>query len=159
LSNGSAREHAAMPDPLVIGGPLRLVSGLALLAIALAVAAIGLGWGWGIGWMAWVPAAVIALPASALCARRELRRVPEGIERIDGRLWRRGLVLAIAEAEVEVLPTAGLYAVVYHRAGREWPLAVWVTRSGAERVLAWLDAVHPEGRWPRREAREVARDR
>lgn len=138
---------------VVIGGPLRLALALALAATAAALAAIGFRFGWGIGWMAWIPAVFLLLPAVALSGRRVVRRTPAGLEIEDGRLFRRIYALAIAGGEVEVLPAGGAWTVVLHLGGREVPLAAWVSRATAERVAALCAPL------PRRAARRPQGDR
>lgn len=121
-------------QPVVVGGPLRLAIAIALALAAAALAAVGFRFGWGIGWMAWIPAAFLLLPALALAGRRVLRRTPDGLEIADGRLFRRIYAIALDQGEVEVLPAGGAWAVVLHRSGRELPLAGWVSRAMAERI-------------------------
>ena len=137
---------------VVVGGLLRLALALVLVAIAAALTALGFGLGWGIGWMAWIPAAFLLLPAMALAGRREIRRTEQGLEVIDGRLFRRIYAVSLQGGEIEVLPAGGAWTVVLHLGGRELPLASWVARSTAERIATLCDL-------PRRAARRPQGDR
>ncbi len=140
-------------DRIVIGGPLRLLAAFLCFAIAVALAGLGFRLGWGLGWMAWIPAFFLLLPALSLGGRRELRRSPGGLEIHDGRFFRRIYGLGLGGAELEILPAGGAWAVVLHRAGREIPLASWIGRDTAERVAALLPEV------PRRAPRLPVGDR
>lgn len=140
-------------ERIVIGGPLRLLASLVCFAIAAALTALGVGWGWGIGWMAWIPALFLLLPALALSGRRELRRSAQGLEIHDGWLFRRIYAFGVSGGELEILPAGGAWTVVLHQAGREIPLASWVARGTADRIAALLAEL------PRRAARRPAGDR
>lgn len=137
---------------VVVGGLLRLALALVLAVIAAALTALGFGLGWGIGWMAWIPAAFLLLPALALAGRREIRRTEQGLEVIDGRLFRRIYAVGLHGGEIEVLPAGGAWTVVLHLGGREVPLASWVSRSTAERIAVLCNL-------PRRAARRPQGDR
>jgi hypothetical protein len=128
-----------MDDAIVVGGIGRLLTGICLTALALALIGLGFSLGWGIGWMAWIPAVALLVPGSACLQRRVLRAEPGGIECLDGWLWRRGMVLPLTGAELEIAPTAGWQAVVLHVGGRPWPLALWVGRRQAEAIAAFCD--------------------
>lgn len=142
-----------MPDAVVIGGLPRLALSLACFAAALALASAGFGLGWGIGWMAWVPAVALLLPAAALAGRRRIVRADGTLTIEDGRLFRRIYELPVAGGELEVLPAGGAWAVVLHRGGAEFALASWVGRATAERVAAILPDL------PRRQPRRPQADR
>lgn len=141
-----------MPS-VIIGGPLRLLAAFTCFSVALALAGLGFGLGWGLGWMAWIPAIFLLLPALALGGRRELRRTSEGLEIHDGFLFRRIYTFSLRGGEVEVLPAGGAWVAVLHLGGREIPLASWVRRSTAERIVVLL------GELPRRAARHPEGDR
>ncbi len=137
---------------VVVGGLLRLALALVLAAVAAGLTALGFGLGWGIGWMAWIPAAFLLLPALALAGRREIRRTGQGLEVIDGRLFKRIYAISLQGGELEVLPAGGAWTVVLHLGGRELPLASWVAHGTAERIAALCDL-------PRRAARRPQGDR
>ena len=140
---------------LVIGGPLRAVIGVGLWLVAL-VLVLGAGpLEFGIGWTALVPAFTLSMPATALLRRRSLTITGTTLEVVDGWLWRRAMTIALIGSEqpeaargaersgkvlweVEVIPTAGLRAVVLHRQSRSWPVATWVAGSTADRLVEWL---------------------
>jgi hypothetical protein len=140
-------------ERIVIGGPLRLLIAAGCFATAVVLTGLGIGWGWGIGWMAWIPALFLLLPALALSGRRELRRTAQGLEIHDGWLFRRIYAFSVGGGELEVLPAGGAWTVVLHQAGREMPLASWVSRTTADRVAALLADL------PRRAARRPEGDR
>jgi len=119
---------------LVIGGLPRLLLAFLCFAAAAGLVAVGQGLGWGLGWMAWIPAAFLLLPALALSGRRELRRTLAGLEIIDGRVFRRVYTVGLAGGEVEILPAGGAWTVVLHVGGRDLPLASWISRATAERL-------------------------
>lgn len=154
-----------VPDPQpppamhAVDGPLRWMAGLVLAGVA---AGLALGAGrleYGIGWTALVPAAVLMLPAAALLQRRRLLAADGRLEVHSGWLMRRCWSLPLAGAELEVVPTAGLCAVVLHVGGRETALATWVGAGRACRLCAWLDGLHPAGAFPRRAPTLPAGDR
>jgi hypothetical protein len=142
-----------MSEAVVIGGPRRMALALALFACALALASAGFGLGWGIGWMAWVPAVALLLPAMALAGRRRISRADGRLVIEDGRLFRRIYEMPVAGGELEVLPAGGAWAVVLHRGGAEFALASWVGRSTAERVAGLCPEL------PRRQPRRPQADR
>ena len=143
-----------------VGSPARLLLGLGLLAAAFTCLRVATGLEFGIGWTAVIPAALLVLPALALLRRRRLIVIANGLALEDGWLWRRRLDLPLTgREELELVPTAGLRAVVLHRANREAILATWLSVAEAQRLAEWLDAQHPEGRWPRRDPRKPIGDR
>jgi hypothetical protein len=139
--------------PVVIGGPLRLSIAVLLAGSSAALTLLGFRLGWGIGWMAWIPAAVLLFPALALAGRRVFSRRDGGLEIADGWLFRRIYSFGIAGGELEILPAGGAWTVVLHLGGRELPLASWVRRATAERLAALLPEL------PRRVARRPEGDR
>ncbi|TVR46195.1 MAG: hypothetical protein EA402_02965 [Planctomycetota bacterium] len=106
---------------------------------------------WGVGWMVWVPSAIAIIPASHLMRRRILHRRDGYFDLEQGWLMRRARSFPADDLSIELLPTAGLWAVVVHRQGAAWPIATWVTRQRANRVCAVLDGSAPNGAWPRRD--------
>lgn len=146
-------------ERIVIGGPLRLGLAVVLYAVALALGGLGLRLDWGIAWMAWLPAAVLLLPAVALAGRTEIRRTGSGLERHQGWLFRRILTLAVAGSELEILPAGGAWVVLLHRGNTGLTLASWVSRRRAEAVAALCDRAHPDGAVPRRVPRKPDGDR
>ncbi len=140
-------------DRVIIGGFVRAAGACACFVVALSLLSVGLRFGWGIGWMAWIPAAFLLLPALALSGRRELQRTPHGLEISDGRLFRRIYAVSLTEAELEILPAGGAWAVVLHLPRREVSLASWVTKATAERIAALMPEL------PRRTPRVPQGDR
>ena len=148
------------PPTFVVGGFGRGLLGISLLALALACLATVHDLEFGIGWTGVVPAVLLCLPALALLRRRTLHVVPRGLRLEDGWFWRRQFDLPLSgDEELELVPTAGLRAVVLHRQGREAVLATWLTAHQTRRLVTWLDVQHPAGAWPRRESRKPAGDR
>jgi hypothetical protein len=145
-----ACNRVSAPSSHAVHGPLRWLAG-ALLAALAAVLALGAGrLEFGIGWTALVPAAALLVPAAALLQRRRLTISGGRIEVHSGWLMRRCWSLPLDRAELELVPTAGLCAVVLHAGGRETALATWIGAGRAGRLCAWLDAHHPAGAFPRR---------
>ncbi len=140
-------------QPVVIGGPLRLLAAFLCFATALALAGLGFRFGWGIGWMAWIPAVFLLLPATALGTRRALHRTAAGLEIHDGWLFRRIYSFGLGGGELEILPAGGAWAAVLHLNGREIALASWVRLATAERIAALLPEL------PRRAPRRPTGDR
>ncbi len=149
------------PDPVfTIGGPGRSLLGATLLALALGSLFAVHDLEFGIGWTGVVPAVLLCLPALALLRRRRIQVIPRGLRLEDGWLWRRQFDLPLTGGEeLELVPTAGLRAVVFHRHQQEFIVATWLTGGQARRLTAWLDAQHPIGAWSRREPRKPAGDR
>ncbi len=148
-----------MPTHFTVGGPLRLLAGLALALLAGALVALGQRLEWGVAWTAWVPATVIILIASHLARRLVLTITADALTVETGWLFRRGVDLRLAGAELELVHTAGLWAVVLRKGTREMPLALWLTRRRADALVDWLDQVAPGGPLPRRERARPDRDR
>jgi hypothetical protein len=138
-----------VPAQFVLGGPLRAGLGLILLTASIAVLWTSRTIELGIAWTAVVPSVVLLIPAWGLLQRRVLALDGGRLTATDGWLWRRALVLSLDQAELEVVPTAGLAAVVVHRGGASHALATWILPRTAHRLAAWLDA-HLPAPLPRR---------
>lgn len=147
-----------MVTRFIIGGPLRLLSGLLLAGLAGLLISVGQRLDWGMTAILWVPAAILLLPAFHLVRRIVLVAHESGLDLESGFLFRRAWRFSLAGGELEVVPTAGLHTVLLHRNGREIPLASWLTRRRAEALCAFLDAA-AGGAMPRREPRQVQADR
>ncbi len=147
-----------MSDSFVIGGPLRAGLGLLLISGSLLALWTSRTIELGIAWTTVIPALILLSPGAALLPRRVLAWRDGGLELTDGWLWRRCLRLPLAATELEVVPTAGLCAVVLHRGGTHGgtylpgsrTLATWIRPRTALSLLTWLDAHHPERAFPRR---------
>ena len=144
-----------MPTTFAISTWPRHLLGLGLVAISFKLLFFGRTIDWGVGWTTWVPALILLLPALSLLQRSVLRLNAGTLSLESGWLWRRVMSVRL-EGELEVVPTAGLRAVVLHQHGREVALATWVTAHTANRLLHWLDATTP---LPRRVAQVPAGDR
>lgn len=114
---------------------------------------------WGVGWMVWVPAAIAIIPASALMRRRVVVRRDGYFDLEHGWLMRRARSFPADDLRIELLPTAGLWAVIVHRHGAAWPIATWVTRRRAQRIIDFLHGSAPDGQWPMWETPLPAGDR
>lgn len=143
---------------LRLGGPLRAGLGLLILSAAGICLWVATGIELGIAWTLAIPAAIAVIPAWALLQRRQLTRQGDTLTITDGWLWRRALSLALSGSEIEIVPTAGLTAVVLHHGARAWPVALWVRASTATRIVAFLDAA-PCGPRRRRQPVLPANDR
>ncbi len=143
---------AMVAERFVIGSVWRALLGLALWLVAIGILSHAHGLEFGIGWTALVPALVLTLPATALLRRRVLRlRQVDGQYRLsidDGWLWRRAMELPLGDSELELLPTAGLRAVVLHRRGGSVAVATWIGAGRAHRLIGWLESA--VGPMPRR---------
>lgn len=106
---------------------------------------------WGVGWMVWVPAAIALIPATALMRRRVLWWRGDVFDLESGWLMRRARSFPADHLDLELVPTAGLWAVVAHRGHAAWPVATWVTRRRAQQVIDTLNRSAPDGAWPCRE--------
>ena len=133
-----------------LGSPLRVAIGLLLVTASAAVLWTSRTIEFGIAWTAVIPAVVLLVPALGLLQRRVLNSDGERLTITSGWLWRRAMDLPLRDAEIEVLPTAGLVAVVLHRNGQAWPLATWVLPATARRLTGWLDGLAAGGPLPRR---------
>jgi len=128
-----------MTSRFVIGGPLRLVIGLALAGVSGLLASLGQRLDWGMAWILWVPAVIMLIPAFHLVRRIVLVAAEGQLDIESGFLYRRAWRFALAGGEVEIVPTIGLYSVVLHKHEHEIPLATWLTRRRAEALCAYLD--------------------
>jgi hypothetical protein len=133
-----------------LGSPLRAGLGLLLVTASAAVLWTSRTIELGIAWTAVIPAVVLLIPALGLLQRRVLTTDGEKLTITSGWLWQRAMDLPLREAELEVLPTAGLVAVVLHRHGQAWPLATWILPATARRLTGWLDGLSATGALPRR---------
>lgn len=140
------------PPQRTIGGPLRWGIGAALLVAAAGTILVGGGLEYGIAWTTLVPAILLLLPAGQLLRRIRLRIADGHLEVAEGWLFRRIRVLPLTGVVVELLPTAGLRAVLLHTGGRPIPIATWVRPATANALAAWLDIHAPDGPLPRRQA-------
>jgi hypothetical protein len=147
-----------MATRFVIGGPLRLLTGLVLAGVAGLLVDLGHRLGWGMAGLIWVLAAVLLLPAFQLVRRIVLVADGGHIDLESGFLFRRSWRFALAGGELEIVPTAGLRTVVLHKGGHEIPLAAWLTGGRAEALCAFIDAA-PGGPLPRRAPRRPEADR
>ena len=142
-----------------VGSPLRAGLGLLLVTASAAVLWTSRTIELGIAWTAVIPAVVLLVPALGLLQRRVLTSDGERLTITSGWLWRRAVELPLSDAELEVLPTAGLVAVVLHRQGRAWPLATWILPATARRLAGWLDGLAAGGALPRRSVALPSGDR
>lgn len=147
-----------MSERHVIGGPWRLFCGLALAGVSGFLANLGSRLDWGMAWIAWVPAVVLLLPAFHLVRRVALVVDAGHLDIESGFFFRRAWRFALAEAELEIVPTAGLNVVILHKRGREIPLASWVSRRRAEAICAFIES-NAGTTIPRRASRKPEADR
>ena len=148
-----------MGERFTVGGPLRLLMGLGLALLAGGLIDLGRRLEWGVAWTAWVPATVLFLIATHLARRLALTLEGEALTIETGWIFRRGVELRLAGAELELVHTAGLWAVVLRNGPREMPLALWLTRARADALVAWMDRAAPNGPLPRRVRARPERDR
>ena len=147
------------PRNFTIGSPLRIVIGLMLMSAAGIVLLVSRTIDWGVAWTAVIPAVVLLIPAWALLQRTTLTWKDGSITITTGWLWRRALVITTTDTELELLPTAGLMAVVLHRGNNAHPLATFVLPRTASHLAAWLDGHHPTGAFPRQQPQLPEADR
>ena len=136
-------------DSFVIGSPLRCAIGLSLLSASSVVLLVSRTIDWGVAWTAVIPALVLLIPGWALLKRTVITCSAHQLTITTGWLWRRAVVITTTDAELELLPTAGLLAVVLHRGTHTQPLATFVTNHTARRLASWLDKHHPTGAFSR----------
>jgi hypothetical protein len=133
------------------GSWLRWSLGAALLLSAVSVLVLARSIDWGVAWTLVVPALCAFFPALGLMQHRRLTWDGHHLRIHEGRLWRREWQLRLqGEVAVELLPTAGLYAVIIHLGEHDYPVAVWLGRRQAEALATWLDQSAPSNAWPRR---------
>lgn len=146
-------------NSFVVGSPLRVGLGLILMSAAGIVLLVSRTIDWGVAWTAVIPAVVLLIPAWALLQRTTLTWKDDSLTITTGWLWRRALVITTTDAELELLPTAGLMAVVLHRGNNAHPLATFVLPRTASHLAAWLDRHHPTGAFPRQQPQLPEADR
>lgn len=123
-----------------VGGSLRRILGWSLVAAALAAALWSRRLDWGMAPIVWVPALAVAAVGWGLKTTRRLELSGARLRvRAQGLLGRSHELTLDDGAELELLPTAGLRAVVLHQGGRQLPLATWVTATRAARIASWLE--------------------
>lgn len=128
-----------MTSRFVIGGPIRLAIGLALAGLSGLLASLGQRLDWGMSGILWVPAVIVLLPAFHLVRRIVLVAGDGQLDIESGFLFRRAWRFALANGELEIVPTIGLCSVVLHKHEHEIPLATWLTPHRAEALCAYLD--------------------
>ena len=158
-SRATDASSRAMSERFTVGGPLRLLIGLGLALAAGGLVDLGRRLEWGVAWTAWIPATVLVLIATHLARRLRLTLEGESLTIETGWVFRRGVELRLAGAELELVQMAGMWAVVLRKGAREMPLALWLTRRRADALVAWLDRATPGGPLPRRERPRPAGDR
>lgn len=147
-----------MAERFVIGGPLRLVTGLLLAGISGLLVSLGHRLDWGMPVIFWVPAVVLLLPAFHLVRRIVLVAGEGHIDVESGFLFRRAWRFSLTGGELEIVTTAGLRTVVLHKGEHEIPLATWLTSRRAEALCAFVDAT-AGAPLPRRAGRVPEADR
>ena len=145
----SAGVPETVADSFAIGSPLRCAIGLSLLSASAVVLLVSHTIDWGVAWTAVIPALALLIPGWALLKRTVITCTAHQLTITTGWLWRRALVITTTDAELELLPTAGLMAVVLHRGANAHPLATFVTNRTARRLATWLNMHHPTGAYPR----------
>lgn len=149
-----------MQERFPLHGLMRVIIGAILVVIALVMVWASDDLGWGIAATTIVPAIFIAIPGLSLLKRKVLILREQGVELEVGWLWRRCQYVSLEGAQLELVPMTGLWAVAVHKEqGRPYPLALWVKRSKAEAVLAFLDQIAPQGEWPRKQHEAAEWDR
>ena len=128
--------HKDMPMRFAVSHVLGNIIGFALGAFIVLLFMMSYSIDWGVGWMVWVPAAIMLIPASTLMRRRVIYRREGYFDIEQGWLARSARSFYGDNIAIELLPTAGFYAVVVHREGSQWPIATWVTKKRAERSIA-----------------------
>lgn len=141
---------SCMSDSFTIGSPLRAALGMVLLGGAISVLMVSRTIDWGVAWTAVIPAVALIVPAWALMQRQTLSWTDGKITVTSGWLWRRAMEFKTTQAELELLPTAGLMAVVLHRGASAHPLATFILPRTAQKLATWLDQHHPGGAFVRK---------
>ena len=150
---------SAVSARFVIGSPLRIAGGLALVVINAALLWYSRTIDWGVGWMVWIPVLLLFFPAAAMMRRVVLEWSADGLSFQHGVLWRRAYRLGIDNAALEVVTMAGFEGVIWHNGPRHWPLALWLAPSTSKALQEWLDAHHEEEAWPRVHSERAEWDR
>lgn len=138
-----------MPRQIALHGPIRLGIGFVLAAISVSMLLASESIDWGVAATTVVPALCLMVPALS-CLKRKVIRIEAGRLEIEtGWLWRRCQQLSLTDIQLEIVPMAGLWALIIHRQERRWPLALWSARATVERLAQALDEQAPDAAWPR----------
>lgn len=148
-----------MHDTFHVHGPIRFGIGFLLISVACWLVLSAHDLGWGLSYSVIVPACALMFPGLALMKRKVLRLRENTVEVETGWLWRRARSLNLTDCSVEMLPMAGLWAVIVHRGEYEYPLLTWVGKKQAKSVLQFLDQTAPEEQWPRHQRERAQWDR
>lgn len=115
---------------------LGLLIALTVCAAIVATADLELG----VGAIVWVPGVIVLIPALGLL-RRWVLLLGDGEVTIEtGSLFRHRRIIPLEQAALEIVPTAGLRAVVLHLGKRELVLATWLRPRRAHQLADLLDA-------------------
>lgn len=124
-----------------VGGPGRRLLGGLVLLLALAAIALSTLLDWGMSPILWVPGLCVLPIGFGLIGIRHIAYDGTRLAIRHTGLRRQALSVTVGpDAELELVPTAGLRAVVLLQDGDETPLATWITRRRAEALVAWLEA-------------------
>jgi hypothetical protein len=124
-----------------VGGPIRRCLGWCLVVAAIAAVAWSRRLDWGMAPVIWVPALVLLVVGWGLKTTRRLELTANRLHLIGQGLLARRRELAVGpDAELEIVPTAGLRAVVLHQGEQSLPLASWLGARRAAALAEWLDS-------------------
>jgi hypothetical protein len=151
--------NASIPQRFAVSHLVGNIIGFSLAVFIILLFMMSYSIDWGVGWMVWVPAAIMMIPASALMRRRVILRRKSYFDIEQGWLARKARSFPGDKLSIELLPTAGFFAVVIHREEAQWPIATWVTKTRAQRIAAFLDHSAPTGQWPRIKSEKPVADR
>ncbi len=129
------------PRSFQVGGPLRRCLGWSLVVAAVAAMAWSRRLDWGLAPVIWVPALVLLVLGWGVKTTRRLELTADRLQLIgQGLLARRSELSIGPEAELEIVPTAGLRTVILHQGEQSWPLASWIGAGRAEALASWLES-------------------
>ena len=159
MRGNSILKATPMASRIALHGPIRISIGLLLAATSLSMLFASESIDWGVAATTVVPALCLMVPALSCLKRKVILIDADGLAIETGWLWRRCQQLSLQDIQLEVLPMAGLWALILHRNERRWPLALWSARKTVDRLAQALDAQAPDGAWPRIQHQAAAWDR
>lgn len=141
-----------------VSTPGRILLGLSMIVLGIFLMVISLRFEWGVWVTTFVPGLVLQVPGVGLLRRCSLSYTDGTLSRRAGLFRQTEERIPLADAAIEVLPTAGARAVLIHVDGHEVPLATWISAGRARQLMTWLGEVHGQA-LPERERAKAQWDK